>query len=119
MTTFSGTPAVTARDMLAEARSFLVMSDLSGASGRAWDAAEQAVKQVAERRCWPYEDEGDFFKIVDRLAQECDDDLLTRSALTAYSQQQNAYEDWQTYPFVLGALDRIEEFVRRIEQLPD
>ena len=117
MTTRADFHNETAQGFLIKARTYLAEDDLLQASQRAWGAAAQTVKAIAEQRGWRHRSHGDLFQIVDRLADESNDDELLDLFHVANSLHQNFYEGWQTARLVEAGLAGVEEFVGRVERL--
>ena len=116
MTTRADFHADTVEAFLAKARAYLAEGDLLQASEKAWGAAAQTVKAAGEQRGWRYQSHGDLFQIVERLADEQNDEELLSLFHVANSLHQNFYEGWQTDRLVEAGLQGIEEFVRRLDQ---
>lgn len=107
----------TAQTFLNQARSELEQGDLVQASEKGWGAAAQIVKATAEQRGWRHQSHRDLFQVVERLAEEMDDNALIDLFQVASSLHMNFYEGWQTRQMVGRALMSIETFVSRLEQL--
>ena len=119
MTTRADYHSETSEAFLTKARAYLADGDLLQASEKGWGAAAQTVKAAAEERGWRHQSHGDLFQIVERLADEADDDELLGLFHVANSLHQNFYEGWQTDRLVDAGLAGIEEFVRRLDLLSD
>lgn len=102
------------QQLLAKARQALSEGDLIQTSEKAWGAAAQAVKAVAERRGWPHQSHRDLFHALGRLATETGDPELNRLFHTANSLHTNFYENWMPEEQVRGGLEDVDLFVRRL-----
>jgi len=76
------------------------------------------VKAVAQRRGWAHQSHRDLFQVVARLTNETSDRSFGDLFHTASSLHVNFYENWLPTELVTGGVDRVEEFVARMEQLP-
>ena len=115
MTTHADHPTDTVNDLLAKARTCLAEGDLMQASAKAWGAAEQMVKAVAENRGWDHATRGDLYRAVHRLAEELSDRRLGRLFRSANSLDQNSYEDDMPAATVAVGLDEVERFAAALE----
>ena len=115
MTTHADHPTDTANALLIKARACLAEGELTQASAKAWDAAEQMVTAVAEKRGWDHADRGDLYRAVGRLAEESPNQELRRLFLSANALDQNAYEDDMPAAMVAGGIDDVERFATALE----
>jgi hypothetical protein len=102
---------------LVKARHALSEGDLVQASEKGWGAAAQAVKAVAESRGWSHQSHRDLFQAVGRLTTETGDGGIGDLFHAASSLHVNFYENWMPIELVGGGLERVEEFVARLEGL--
>lgn len=93
------------RQRVQKAQEFLAASDVEFAKGddvqaseKLWGAAANAVMAVAQQRGWPYGKHYALKVAVQRLAHECDDELLGEALVseftTAESFHANFYHDF-------------------------
>ena len=105
------------RAFLVKAREELEAGDLEQASEKGWGAAALMVKAVAERRGMEHKRHGQLFQVVGTLARETGDDNINDLFVTASGVHANFYEDWFTVEQVSRSLDKVDDFVRRVEAL--
>ena len=115
MTTHADHPTDTVNELLTAARACLAEGDLMQASEKAWGAAEQMVKAVAENRGWDHADRGDLYRAVGRLAKESPDQRLGLPFRSANALDQNSYEGWMTEAAVAGGIDDVEQVAAALE----
>ena len=102
-------------DLLTAARTCLAEGDLMQASAKAWGAAEQMVKAVAESRGWDHADRGDLYRAVDRLEKLSPGEELQGLFLSTNALHQNAYEDDMPAGMVADGIDDVEQFAAALE----
>lgn len=105
------------RHLLNQARSELEQGDARQASEKGWGAAEQMLKAVSERRGWSHKSHAAFFMVIDRLANETQDDDLRRGFHTANSLHTNFYENLMDAGTVRVGLDDVERLIDLLEPL--
>ena len=105
------------RELLAQAWEELERGDLRQASEKAWGAASQMVKAVAETRGWVLQSHGDLHDVVASLAREVGDRSLRSLFGSAGSMRQNFYEGWLSTEVVRGYLEDVDVFVERMERI--
>ena len=115
MTTHADHPTDTANALLIKARADLAEGELTQASAKAWDAAEQMVTAVAEKRGWAHADRGDLYRAVGLVAEESAEQELRRLFRSANALDQNAYEDDMPAAMVAGGIDDVERFAAALE----
>ncbi len=103
------------KEFLRKGREALVQGDLEQASEKLWGAAAQMVKAVAEKRGWSHHGHRDFFRVVSRLDQELGDPTLRDLFHVANSLHSNFYEHWMTRDYFESGLEKIQEFVAKLE----
>ena len=108
---------INSKHLLTQARSELEQGDARQASEKGWGAAGQMLKAVAERRGWTHKNHAAFFTVVDRLANETNDDDLRRSFHSANSLHTNFYEDLMDVETVRVGLDDVERLINLLEPL--
>lgn len=111
--------AETAAEFLVKGRAHLSDGDLLQASEKGWGAASQIVKAVAEERSWRHKTYGDFYRVVNRLADELADEHLQVLFHSANALHQNFYEGLMPAESVAAGLNAVEEFVRLLGDLID
>lgn len=110
--------ALTSRELWTKAQEALVQGDLLQASEKGWGAAAHMVKGVAERRGWGHGRHREFYQAVDRLAQETGDPDMRTLFDVANALHANFYENWMSQAFVENGLERVREFLEKLEGLP-
>src|SRR5438309_2804695 len=85
-----------AKDLIAKASRYLESGDLVQASEKAWGAAAQAVKAVAEARGWEHNGHRQLFQVVARIVDETSDNQIRAQSLAASALHTNFYENWLT-----------------------
>ena len=117
MTARSQEYILTSRELLAKAEEALAQEDLLQASEKGWEAAAYMVKAIAQRRGWRHSGHRELFQVVNRLAQETDDRELRTLFNVADALHGNFYENWRPKEFVEDGLERIREFLQKLERL--
>ena len=115
MTTRAEYHNATARHFIDEARDYLAADDLLQASEKAWGAAAQAVKSVAETRGWPHNGHGQLFQVIDRLVAETGDEDLRTAFGLAGALHTNFYEGWLGREAVEAHLSHVAGLVEKLE----
>ena len=82
------------RELLNQATDDLAAGDSREASGKAWDAAAQMVKAVAQQRGWQHGNHFLLFQTINRLAEETGDDQLALLLGVAGNLHTNFRENW-------------------------
>ena len=104
---------------LSQSREELAKDDLSQASEKGWVAAASIVKAVASERRWGHRSHQGLFSVVDRLADEAQDEELRTQFGIAGMLHTNFYEGWLARPSVEAHLAKVTQFVERMEQFLD
>ena len=117
MTSAAEEHSATSHQMLAKAGEALAADDLVLASEKLWGAAAHMVKGVAERRGWPHAGPRELFKVINRLIEDTGDRDLGTLFSVAISLRSNSYENWLPREWVEADLDRVEEFLEKLEAL--
>ncbi len=102
---------------LRHAQRRLEAGDLRQASERAWGAAAQAVKALAEQRGWKHYTHAHLFQHVDRFSAELDSAELGRLFRSANSLHVNFYEGDQTDVAVRGGIEDVRQFVGKLDAI--
>lgn len=105
----------TGREFLAGARAHLAEGDLLQASEKGWGAAAQMVKSVAEERGWSHNAHRDLFRSITRLVEETGDEDIRTGFNAASSLHTHFYEGWLDRETVAANLDRVAEFVSKLD----
>ena len=87
------------------------------AAEKGWGAASQMVKAVAEERGWDHTRHRDLFAAVFRLSRETGDREIARLFEPANLLHTNFYEGQMKEADVEDALERVSQFVDKIEAL--
>ena len=107
----------TSRVFLRQAGEELEAGDLRQASEKAWGAAAQAVKAIAEQRGWEHYTHAHLFQHVDRFSAELDSAELGRLFRSANSLHVNFYEGDQTAVAVRGGIEDARLFVGKLDAI--
>ena len=82
------------RELLAQASAEIAAGDSRQASEKAWGAAAQMVKAIAQQRGWRHDSHTLLFQTAIRLAEETRDAQITDLFHIAGSLHTNFYENW-------------------------
>ena len=115
MTTRAEYHNATARHFITEARDYLAADDLLQASEKAWGAAAQAVRSVAETRGWPHDDHRQLFQAIGRLVAETGDEDIRIAFGLAGALHTNIYEGWLGRDAVEAHLSHVAGLVEKLE----
>ena len=107
----------TSRVFLRQAEEELAAGDLRQASEKAWGAAAQAVKAIAEQRGWEHYTHAHLFQHVDRFSVELNHTELGRLFRSANSLHVNFYEGDQTELAVRGGIEDVRLFVSKLDAI--
>ncbi len=107
------------RVFLAQASEKLKDGDIPQASENGWGAAVEVLKAMATKRDWEHYSERSLYDIVDKLAEETNDQDLRGLFAVANQLQTNFYEDWLSRAAVEAHLRDVARFVARVERLID
>ena len=105
------------RVFLEQAYRELQEGDLHQAAEKGWGAASQMVKAVAEERGWDHSRHQDLFAVVFRLRRETGDREIARLFEPANALHSNFYEGQMDQDDVEDALERVGQFVDKVEAL--
>jgi hypothetical protein len=108
----------TSQEFLTKARAALAQDDSLQASEKGWGAAALAVKGLAQRRGWQHQGHRELFGVVDRLVEETGDAELRGLFNIANSLHINFYENWMSRVWVEDGVGKMEEFLRKLVNLP-
>ena len=109
----------TAQLFLLRAQDYLAEGDLLQASEKGWGAAAQSVKAAAEVRGLRHRSHRALFRIVRRVADESDDSSLVELFDSANALHQNFYEGLMPADTVAELIEKVVEFVGRMNRLED
>ncbi len=99
-----------------QAREELEKGDLRQASEKAWGAAAQAVKAVAEERGWNHDRHSLLFDVVGQVNDERRRAGLSRLFGVANQMHINFYEDWLDDAEVRHGIDTVGVLMQRLER---
>ncbi len=102
------------RTLIQQAQVELQQGDAPQASEKAWGAAAQAVKAIAELRGWEHRTHAHLFQNMTSISAELGDPELLALFREANSLHQNFYEDAQTVESVRGGVDHVAQLVARL-----
>ena len=117
MTTRVDYHSETAGVFLAKAGGYLAEGDLLQASEKGWGAAAQMVKAVAEARGWPHSGHRHLWLAVDRLVEETGEREIWTGFSVASVLHVNFYDGLMSRGAVEDGIERVGEFVGRLEAL--
>ena len=118
MTTQAEEYTRTSRESLVKAEEALAQDDLLQASEKGWGATAYIVKGIAQRGGWQHSGHRELFQTVNRLVQETGDRELRSLFNVADSLHSNFCENWRPREFVEDGLERVTEFIQKLEGLP-
>ena len=107
------------RSLLYQAKTELAAGDVRQASEKAWGAAAQMVKAIAEQRGWQHRGHAQLFDAVATIAAETGDENIDRLFELASALHTNFYEDWYGAGRVERGLRDIETFLDKLEPSVD
>ena len=102
---------------MAQAREELANDDIAQASEKAWGAASQMLKAIAQQRGWPHKSHRYLYDVIRRLRRETGDPELTRLFNQATGLHSNFYENLYEAEDLEDLLPEIELLVDRLEEL--
>ena len=102
------------RSLILQAQVELYQGDAPQASEKAWGAAAQAVKAIAELRGWEHRTHAHLFQNVTRISIEIADSEVLALFREANFLHQNFYEDAQTVESVRGGIDHVARLVEKL-----
>ena len=105
------------RELLDQANRELAAGDSRQASEKAWGAAAQMVKAVAQDRGWQHNNHFLLFQTADWLAKETGDREIVSLFHTAGSLHTNFYENWQPATVVEAGIQDVEMLLDKLEPL--
>ena len=103
--------------LLAQAYEELEKGDLAQASEKAWGAAAQMLKAIAEERGWRHHSHRDLYYNIELLERETGGaDIVDLFGACNYLHL-NFYEDTYSVRFIERQIKQVERFVDRVEGL--
>ena len=102
---------------LRQAQDELERGDLRQASEKAWGAAAQAIKAVAEERGWNHDRHPLLFYVVGQVNDERRRARLNRLFGVANEMHVNFYEDWLAESDVQYGIDTVKVLVERLDRV--
>ena len=103
------------RRLIVQAHDYLAADDLLQASEKAWGAAAQAVKSVAETRGWPHNGHGQLFEVIGRIVAETGDEDIRTAFTIAGALHTNFYEGWLDREDIEAHLSHVAGLVEKLE----
>ena len=103
--------------LLAQAYEELEKGDLAQASEKAWGAAAQMLKAIAEERGWRHHSHRALHGVMNMLFRETNDSELVDLFSSANYLHVNFYENTYSEDFIEGRLRQVERFVDKAEGL--
>ena len=107
------------REYMGKAYHYLAENDLPQAGEKAWGAAAEMVKAVAEERGRFHRSHRVLYEIVDDLTEETGDADLGRAFDVASHLHYNYYERWLPRRTVQRGVADVQRFVDKLEPLAD
>ncbi len=105
------------RTLLEQGFAELEQRDLRQASEKAWGAAAQMLKSIAERRGWEHKGHRFIRRVASRLANETGDVEIRRLYRVASDLHTNFYEDLDTAEDVTSGLEDVQRFLDKLAPL--
>ena len=102
---------------LAQAREALAVGGLLQASEKAWDAAVQMLKAVADERGWEHSEHRHHLEAVSRLRGETGDPEIRSFFNSASSLRENFYANTLDADEIAEALDDVAALCRKLAAL--
>lgn len=119
MTTCAITYREASRRLIAQARADLQAGDLRQASEKAWGAAAQMAKAAASSRGWDHDQHRHLWNVAKDLTNEAGDQEIHDLFVAANGLHVNFYEDTYDAQMVALNIDRVEQFIAKIEDILD
>ncbi len=104
-------------EYLRHARELLAEGDLTQASEKGWGAAAVLVKAVAESRGWRHQGHRQLWQVLERLAEETEDEEMRDQFGLAGALHTNYYEAWLSAETVERYLIVVERLVGKLGDL--
>ena len=107
------------RRLIAQARAQLEVGDLRQASEKAWGAAVQMAKAAASSRGWDHDQHRHLWTVAKDLTNEADDQEIHDLFVAANGLHVNFYEDTYDAQMVALNIDRVEQFIAKVDDMLD
>ena len=105
------------RELMAQAANELANGDSRQASEKAWGAAAQMVKAIAQDRGWRHDNHFLLYQAVDSLTQETGDRQIISLFHVAGNLETNSYENWQPSESVASGIRAVTRLLEKLEPL--
>ena len=105
------------RELMAQATEELAAGDSRQASEKAWGAAAQMVKAIAQDRGWRHDNHFLLFQTATWLAQETSDQEISDLFHVAASLHTNFYENWEPQESVASGIRAVTRLLDKLEPL--
>ena len=105
------------REYMSKAYQYLAENDLPQASEKAWGAAAEMIKAIAEQRGRYHRSHRVLYEIIDDLAEETGDLDLTRTFQVASDLHINYYEQWLRAATVQRSIADVQVLIDKLEPL--
>ena len=105
------------RELMAQAANELANGDSRQASEKAWGAAAQMVKAIAQDRGWRHDNHFLLYQAVDSLAQETGDRQIISLFHIAGNLHTNFYENWHPAGVVASGIEDVAMLLDKLEPL--
>ena len=105
------------RELMAQATEELAAGDSRQASEKAWGAAAQMVKAIAQDRGWRHDNHFLLYQAVNSLADETGDRNMVTLFGHAGNLHTNFYENWLPPATVEVGIQDVEQLLDKLEPL--
>ena len=105
------------RELMAQATEELAAGDSRQASEKAWGAAAQMVKAVAQDRGWRHDNHFLLYQAINSLADETGDRQIISLFHTAGNLHTNFYENWHPVGVVASGIEDVAMLLDKLEPL--
>ena len=105
------------REYMGKAYQYLAESDFPQASEKAWGAAAEMVKAIAEERGLYHKSHRVLYEIIDDLSEETGDSNITRLYHVASDLHINYYERWLPPRTVRQGVTDVQTLLDKLEPL--
>ena len=108
---------IASREYMGKAFQYLAENDLPQAGEKAWGAAAEMVKAIAEERGRYHRSHRVLYEIVDDLTEETEDPDIGRAFHVASDLHINYYERWLPARAVQRGVADVQRFIDKLEPL--
>ena len=105
------------RELMEQAISELAAGDSRQASEKAWGAAAQMVKAVAQDRGWRHNNHFLLYQAVNSLSEETGDEQINELFQAAGNLHTNFYENWHPAGVVASGIEDVAMLLDKLEPL--